>query len=153
MDNKIIKEVPSEIIIIDSPIDDTSENQNPIPTTIQEALYGTGETVEQKYEEVQKRTYNTLKGQKIAQTRKGRSQYQKSVQRATQALLDGNYCTLEDGGVISGAEIIAMNLFQRAVHSDESARLLLKVSGDLDGKETGEKSSYEEFIKDVSASF
>ena len=151
MDNKLIKEVPiEEIEIIDVPLV-SPDNPNLVPVELTEALYGNENlTFEERKSEVSKRSVATLKAN---QTKKARSKYKKGVQNAVQALMDGTYCTLKDGSVISGAEIIALQLFERAIHSDDSAKLLLKLSGDLNDKDQAETNSYEEFIKNVTPQF
>lgn len=143
---KIILETPVELV--DSPVLDTS-NSNLTPISLEELEAMDG--VERHYD-IQERSFNALRYEKASETRKGRTKYKKGVQNAVQALLNGTYCSLTDGTQISGAEIIAINLFERAMDRDESAKLLLKVSGDLNDKEE-QTNSYEEFIKNVGSQF
>lgn len=139
-----------DISIIDTPnpnIDTSGSNLNPTSIEELEELEG-----EERHLDIQRRSFNALRVEKANATRKGRNKYKKNVQNAVQALLSGTYCALKDGTEITGAEIVAINLFERAMYKDESAKVLLKVSGDLNDKEQ-EQSSYEEFIKDVTPTF
>lgn len=151
MENKIIKDVPTDIIVLDEQEVEQLDNPNLVPTDMQNALYGNPDLeFKERQNEVTKRVVSTLKANR---TKKSRAKYKKGVQEATKALLDGTYCALTDGSVMSGAEIIAVNIFQRALYSDDSAKLLLKLSGDLDTKEQDESASYEDFIKNVKPQF
>jgi hypothetical protein len=140
-----------DISIIDTPTSpniDTSE-ANLIPTSIEELE---AMDYEKRHLDTQKRSFNALRVEKAVATRKARTKYKKNVQGAVQALLNGTYCALTDGTEITGAEMVAINLFERSLYKDESAKLLLKVSGDLNANEA-EETSYEEFIKDVTPTF
>lgn len=151
MENKIIKDVPTEIIVLDEQEVEHLDNPNLVPTDLESAVYGNPNLeFKDKQNEVKERIVTALRTNK---TRSARANYKKGVQNATKALLDGTYCALTDGSVMSGAEIIAVNIFQRALYSDDSAKLLLKLSGDLDTKEQSEGASYEDFIKNVKPQF
>lgn len=129
----------AELVILD---DKTSEeNPNFKPTIFDESTMD--------YDEVQKRAINALRYQKASATRKATTKYKKAISKSLQALADGTYCTLTDGTVLTGADVIALGIFERATSNDKSAKLLMEATGDLSSKEESNETSYESFLENV----
>lgn len=98
------------------------------------------------------RSINVLRYQKGKATKKGRSQYKKGLKNSLQCLVDSVYCSLEDGTELTGGDIIAMALFERATQSDKAAKLVATITGDLN-ESSNEEENYEGFIKNVGIKF
>ncbi len=98
------------------------------------------------------RSINVLRYQKGKATKKGRSQYKKGLKNSLQCLVDSVYCSLEDGTELTGGDIIAMALFERATQSDKAAKLVATITGDLN-ESSNEEENYEGFIENVGIKF
>lgn len=106
-------------------------------------------------EELRRRAMYALRAEKAKATRKSNTAYKKSLQSACRALLQGDYCTLTDGTKLSGAEIIGIALFERAIKNDRSVEIIAKLSGDLNTKDKGDgnTNSVEEILKNAKIKF
>ena len=98
--------------------------------------------------EEQKASYYAMRAKKASASRKENEKYKKGIQRACQALSDGEFNTM-DGINMTGAEILAINCFERAKYSDKSLQTFIRLTGDYNGKEEEEGNSYEKFIEDT----
>lgn len=136
MPNYNIKD--AELVILD----DKTSNDNPNlkPTTFEDSV---------ECDEIHKRAINALRFQKASATRKANTKYKKAISKSLQALANGTYCTLTDGTELTGADVIALGIFERATVNDKSAKLLMEATGDLSSKEENSDTSYESFLDNV----
>lgn len=98
--------------------------------------------------EEERASFYAMRARKASQTRKENNRYAKAIQKACQALSEGEFNTV-DGVNMTGAEILAINCFERAKYSDKSLQTFIRLTGDYNGKEEEEENSYEKFIEDT----
>lgn len=118
------------------------------PTAVQESDIAISEIDELDSVQIKEKALKALRIQRAKETRKANTQVKRSISRACKTLLNGTFCTLEDGEAITCAEILAINLLERAMSNDKSLALLGKLSGDLSEKDDTESgNNIEEVLK------
>lgn len=111
----------------------------------------------QKYEQSltpeERKTYYALRSKKAAESRKTNAIYAKHIKQACRALSSGTFDVFDDGTELTGGDILALNLFERAKSDDKSLALYVKLTGDVKEDEEKTESPYEDFIKGVQIKF
>lgn len=98
----------------------------------------------------QRKAYYAMRSARANETKK----YKKEIQKACQALSNGMFRVGEDGVSMSGAEILAINCFERAKYSDKSLQTFIRLTGDYSDKvEEDNSNGYEKFIEDTKVVF
>lgn len=98
--------------------------------------------------EEQRASFYAMRTAKAVETRKKNYKYKKELQKACQALSEGEF-NVGDGNRMTGAEILAINCFERAKYDDKSLQTFMRLTGDFNTKEEEEGNSYEKFIEDT----
>ena len=130
---KELEEVEVEIV------EEDKDNPNNNPVFSQRML--------SEMSDEQKKILYMNRTQKAIATRRSNKKYKNSIQKAMQGLAEGTFQVLENGEVITGAEILAINAFQRAMHDNNALNIVLKLTGDLKEKVEISAPSYEQFVK------